>query len=102
MKSFGFLGEEFHPFRRGRWSDQADVGEMRVFGEFGGEFRFIGREVEEEDSVRTGFDGVILEFCEAIGEDRIQIGEEHDGSLLIGFTKCPDEIQRAGGGHAGF
>ena len=41
----------------------------------------------------------MVEFFEAVGENGIEIGEEHDGSL-VGLTKASDQIDRARGCHA--
>jgi len=62
---------------------------------------FVGREVEQENSVRAGVGGVVVEGFEAVGENGIQVGEQDDGGL-VRFAEAADEFDGAGGAHARF
>lgn len=101
-EALGLLGEEFDAFGRGGWRDEADVGESLEFGEFFGEGCFVRGEVEEEDAVGPGGDGVGLEFSKAVGEDGVEVGEEDDGGGGVCLAEVADEVESAGGCHAGF
>ena len=100
-EAFGRLCEDFHALRRGGRRDQADVFEARADGKILVERGFVGREVEQQDAVGSGGGGVVVKGFEALGENGSPIGEEHDGRL-VGLAEAADQLDGAGGAHAGF
>jgi len=77
--------------RSGR-GDQADVAEGSALGELAVEDGFVGREIEEQDPVGPGRGGVLVELRESVAVDRIEVGEEHHGSLRA-FAEAADQVE---------
>ena len=46
--------------------------------------RFLRREVEHEQAVRAGLEGLEAEALDAVGVDEVEVGVEDDGDLRLG------------------
>ena len=80
-ETLGGFRDEFHALRWGRGRDEADREETVGFHQFRVASGFIGREVEDEQTVSSGGRGIGVEAVVAVDVNGIEIGEEDDGDL---------------------
>ena len=75
------LGDEFHALGRSRGSNETDREKTVGFHQLRIARGFVGRQVENQEAVRSSGGGIRMEPVESVNVNGIQIGEENDGNL---------------------
>ena len=62
---------------------------------------FLARQIDEDEAVDTGIDGILQEGVVPIGMDGIVVPHENDGCVVIIPPDLAHDVDGAGQGHAG-
>ncbi len=85
--------------RRGREADKIEARGARRPGQLG---ILLGRQVDDDNPVDPGGNGVLREALRSVAVDRVVIPHQHDRGRLVGAAQLADERQSAPQRHARF